>query len=158
MSSCCGPTPEALTNGSKCPASGTPGKHVELLTVKGLLRESALARVSPGDHHFCPDPACEVVYFDQAGTTYLRCDVRVPVWEKEAAGSRMICYCFGENEADIRREFEERGSSGAASRVRAHIQAGRCACEIRNPRGVCCLGDVIAAVEGAREASAKVQK
>ena len=34
----------------------------------------------------------------------------------------------------------------AVDRVRAHIAAGRCACEIRNPKGTCCLGDVIAAV------------
>ena len=158
MSCSCGRAPDALITGATCPASGTPGKRVELLTVKGVLRESALARVSPGDHLFCPDPVCEVVYFDQRGKTYLRRDVRVPVWEKEAAGSRMICYCFGENEADIRRELGEQGASGAVARVRAHIQAGRCACEIRNPRGVCCLADLIAAIERAGEASAKVQK
>jgi hypothetical protein len=32
-------------------------------------------------------------------------------------------------------------------RVREHIAAERCACEVRNPRGACCLGDVIAAVK-----------
>ena len=157
MPSCCGTAPN-VANYSACPISGTAGKRVELLTVKGLLRESALARLSAGDHHFCPEPACDVVYFDNAGTTYLRRDLRVAVWEKEGTGTRMICYCFGENEADIRREFEKYGSSGAVARVRAHIQAGRCACEIRNPRGVCCLGDVVAAIERARETAAEVQK
>jgi hypothetical protein len=33
------------------------------------------------------------------------------------------------------------------SRVREHIAAKRCACDIRNPRGTCCLGDVDAAVK-----------
>jgi hypothetical protein len=66
----------------------------------------------------------------------------------------MVGYCFGENEADIAAEIERRGHSDAVQRVRAHIAAGRCACEIRNPRGACCLGDVIAAVE--RFAPAKV--
>jgi hypothetical protein len=65
----------------------------------------------------------------------------------ERTGARLVCYCFGENEADIRREIEEHGASRAVERVRAHIAAGRCACELRNPRGVCCLGDVIAAVK-----------
>ena len=32
-------------------------------------------------------------------------------------------------------------------RVREHIAAERCACDVRNPRGACCLGDVIAAVK-----------
>ncbi|MCA1560753.1 MAG: hypothetical protein LC804_10965, partial [Acidobacteria bacterium] len=117
MSSCCSAAPDGAANCTTCPASGTSGKRVELLTVKGLLRQSALARLSIADHHFCPEPTCDVVYFDHAGATYLRRDLRVAVWEKEVAGTRMICYCFGENEADIRREFEEHGSSGAVARV-----------------------------------------
>ncbi len=131
--------------------SGTAGKRVERLTVKSLLRESALSRLTPLEHHFCPDPACDVVYFDRAGATYRRAELRIPVWEKEPPGGRMICYCFGENEADMQREIVRTGSSDAVGRVRAHIKAGRCACEIRNPRGVCCLGDLIAAVEHARK-------
>jgi endonuclease YncB( thermonuclease family) len=73
-------------------------------------------------------------------------DVRVPVWQKQAPGARMLCYCFGENEADIARETLEHGASRAVERIREHIAAGRCACELRNPRGTCCLGDVSAAV------------
>ena len=69
---------------------------------------------------------------DTAGATYRRTELRVPVWEKEPPGGRIICYCFGESEADMRREIERTGSSDAVGRVRAHIQAGRCACEIRN--------------------------
>jgi hypothetical protein len=37
--------------------------------------------------------------------------------------------------------------SHAVQRVREHISAGRCGCEVRNPRGVCCLGDVTEAVK-----------
>lgn len=129
-----------------CPVSGTPGKRVELQTVKALLTESALARVTASAHRFCPDPACNVVYFT-GGETYLRRDLRVPVWQKEPAGGRMLCYCFGEGEAGIRNEIQATGTSRAVARVRAHIDAGRCACEVRNPRGVCCLGDLSAAVQ-----------
>jgi hypothetical protein len=158
VSSCCSTNTNGAKGSSLCPVSGRAGKPVELLTVKGVLRESALGRLDPRDHYFCSDPACDVVYFDGAGATYARADLRVPVWEKEPAGGRTICYCFGENEADMLREFQQQGSSAAVARIRAHIQAGRCACEIRNPRGVCCLGDVIAAVERARESASEVAK
>jgi hypothetical protein len=87
-----------------------------------------------------------VVYFDEAGRTYAKADIRVPVWQKEPFGARMVCYCLGENEEDIRAEIETTGDSEAVERVRRHVDAGRCACEVRNPRGVCCLGDVGAAV------------
>ena len=130
-----------------CPVSGSRGKPVELQTVKALIKEHALRRVNTEQHRFCPQADCEVVYFNAAGNQYTKDDVRVPVWEKEAFGDRMICYCFGENEASIRIDIERHGRSDAAGRVRQHIEAGRCACEVRNPRGVCCLGDVTAAVK-----------
>jgi hypothetical protein len=127
--------------------SGTPGKAVELLTVKALLTEAALRRLTNSLHRFCPDPTCDIVYLADSGETYSTADVRVPVWQKEPVGGRMLCYCFGESEAGIRDEIYATGASHAVERIRTQIDAGRCACEVRNPRGVCCLGDVGAAVK-----------
>lgn len=130
-----------------CPASGTVGKPVELLTVKALLTEAALGRLTSSQHGFCAEPACDIVYFTVDGTAYSKTELRVPVWQKEPFGQRMVCYCFGESEAAIRREIRTTGRSHAVERVRAHIAAGRCACEVRNPRGACCLGDLGNAVK-----------
>ena len=141
----CGEYSRAPTPTGMCPVSATRGERVELQTVKSLVREHPLRRISTLPHHFCPNPTCEVVYFDEAGAVYLKDDVRVPVWQKEPSGRRMICYCFDENEAGMLAECEQAGATSAADRVRAHIAAGRCACEVRNPRGACCLGDVLAA-------------
>ena len=143
MSNCCD-VPAAIPNGAgTCPVSATKGKTIELQTIKALLTDQALRRVVASSlHRFCPEPTCEVVYFDETGQTYSKSDIRVPVWQKEPFGDRTICYCFGENEADIRAELQVTGHSGAVERVRAHIEAGRCACEVRNPLGVCCLRDV----------------
>lgn len=116
-------------------------------TVKALLTETAMRRLSVTEHGFCPDPACGVVYFTPNGDVYLTKDIRVPVWQKEPFGSRMVCYCFGENEFDMRTEVEQLGTSDAVARVRAQIKASRCACDVRNPRGVCCLGDLSEAVK-----------
>jgi Zinc binding domain len=124
--------------------SGTVGKVVERQTVKALLTESALQRLTPGDYRFCPDTDCHVVYFSDDGAQFATVDVRVGVWQKRPFGARQVCYCFGESETSIRAEIEATGGSAAVSRIREHIAAGRCACEIRNPRGACCLGDVIA--------------
>ena len=143
---CCPPRLDDPGEHRQCPRSGTQGHPVDLNTVKALLTEMALRRVSGTPYWFCPDPACEIVYFSATLPFTLR-DVRVPVWQKEQFGGRMVCYCFGENEADISREIATHGASGAVERVRDHIASGRCACEVRNPRGVCCLGDLIAAVQ-----------
>nr|MBA2514392.1 hypothetical protein [Solirubrobacterales bacterium] len=95
-----------------------------------------------------------IVYFAERGQSYSTSEVRAAVWQKEPEGARTVCYCFGENEAEIRAEVIATGTSLAVERVRQHIQAGRCACEVRNPRGVCCLGDVAAAVKRAAAAMA----
>jgi hypothetical protein len=148
MSSCCEqPECAGRTEPTLCPASGTKGAPVDLQTVKALLTTSALQRVERRAHRFCPDPACHVVYFDDRGHVFSTADLRADVWQKQPEGDRVLCYCFGENESDIRAEIAADGYSRAAERVRVHIEAGRCACEIRNPRGVCCLGDVSAAVK-----------
>lgn len=143
---CCGTLTGEPASAGRCPVTGVAGTRVARDTVKALLTETALARLTTAEHRFCPDPDCSVVYFTADGDLFRTTDVRVPVWQKEAPGARTICYCFGENEAAMRREVAACGESGAVVRVRAHIAAERCACEVRNPRGVCCLGDVAAAV------------
>ena len=155
MSSCCAATPESESREcGLCPESGTKGIRVPLETVKALLTPQAMRHVTQATHRFCADLGCEVVYFAEDGRIYRTAEVRVRVWHKEPPGARMVCYCFGENEADIRAEIDTAGKSEAGARVRAHIAAGRCACEVRNPRGACCLGDVAAAVKRAAGSAA----
>jgi len=152
MASCCGarPLPDS-PDPAACPVSGARGVPVPLQTVKALLTPVAMRHVTHGTHRFCADASCDVVYFSDDGRMYRTADLRVKVWHKQPPGARVVCYCFGENEADILVEIEATGASEAVQRVRAHIASARCACKIRNPRGVCCLGDVSAAVTRAGE-------
>jgi hypothetical protein len=148
MSSCCCPEkPDDGTYANRCPRSGSVGKAVDRQTVKALLTEPALGRLAPGEYRFCPEANCEVVYFGGDAARFTTGDVRVGVWQKQPFGQRQVCYCFGESEETIRAEIETNGHSSAVGRIREHIAARRCACDIRNPRGACCLGDVTAAVE-----------
>src|SRR5436190_20791791 len=156
MADCCCPEPRSNDRSIACRECGTAGRPVDAVTMKAMLTVSALARYEHHAYRFCPDARCAVVYFGEDGTVFRTSDVRERIWQKESPLRRTICYCFGENEADIAVEIARHGHSDAAQRVRAHIAAGRCACEIRNPRGACCLGDVIAAVE--RLSPAKVSK
>lgn len=149
MSNCCAADGRESTV-ARCPQSGSAGNPVDLQTVKALLTETALGNLEPGDYRFCADARCDVVYFNAAGSRFGTEDLRVPVWQKLPSGSRPLCYCFGESETSIRAEIELNGRSSAADRIREHITAGRCACDVRNPRGKCCLGDVIAAMKRAQ--------
>lgn len=114
---------------------------MDLATIKALLTPDALAQLEMVTFRFCPEPACDTVYFSETGQVFRVTDVRVPVWQKLPPGDRLLCYCFGATERDLIRD-------GAAilTQVRAHIGERRCACEVRNPRGSCCLGDLTAAL------------
>jgi len=50
----------------------------------------------------------------------------------------------------IRGELAATGKSTVIDRIAAEMKADFCACEIRNPQGSCCLGNVKAAVKAAQ--------
>jgi hypothetical protein len=144
MDSCC--APHSSRQGdvvTDCPGCGNRGTNVELRTLKGLLTSAALPRLQCTSHRFCKSPECDVVYFDETASPYRVGDLRSAVWQKMPEGDRTICYCFAETEAALRADVDQNTQS-VIDRVRAHIDAGRCACDVRNPRGVCCLGDLAA--------------
>ena len=154
MSDCCEANDDAPRQGV-CPVTGTPGPRVRLPTVKAILRHSSLPRLRPATYYFCPEATCDVVYFSQQGELYSKADVRTTVWQKEPVGDRLLCYCFGENERTIASEIGATGTALALDRVAEHVRSGRCACDIRNPRGVCCLADLKAAIVRLRAARSR---
>ena len=106
-----------------------------------MLQPAALVRLSVSELRFCPTHACPVVYFSFEDR-FDREDLAVPVFQKEPAGERTVCYCLGIREHEIGRELAETGRSTAGERITTLVKAGRCACEVKNPQGTCCLGNV----------------
>jgi hypothetical protein len=118
--------------------------------LKALLKPAGLEGLAPGEYYFCPSPDCPVVYFG-CGGSFLRNDIGVAVFQKEAAGRRIACYCLEVTEDQLRSEVQATGASKSAGRIRDLIGSDRCACELRNPQGSCCLGNVTAIVNSACE-------
>lgn len=131
-----------VTDLLSCPVSGAKGKAVKIVSLKALLRPHALADLEPkGAFRFCPDATCDVVYF--SGTqTYNTDDVKVPVFQKDQGSAVPVCYCFGHSRLDVIQALQEDAGESLESSIRAHIKAGRCGCEVTNPQGSCCLGNV----------------
>jgi len=140
--------PAAEADASHCPVSGTKGQRVDLITVKALLNASALRRLDGRSYRFCPAPECPVVYFDTAaGSIFRKEDLTVRVGQKEKGDSSLICYCFGFTLGNIRRDLATRGKTDIPALVRAEVKAGHCACEVKNPQGNCCLGNIAKATK-----------
>lgn len=107
--------------------------------------------VETGSFSFCRTATCDVVYFNERGTVLTKAEVRQRVGLKETEDPVPICYCFGFTEAMAVEEIRATGKCAIAQRITAEVKAGNCACEIRNPQGSCCLGNVTAAVRRATE-------
>ena len=150
MSDCCsvdaktGTAPLVMV----CSVNGTPSKQVDMLTVKSLVRRLPLG-MSNTQYYFCDSSECDVVYFplDTQAPLFRRGDLMVRVGTKETAEPIPVCYCFGFTRGDIENEVAETGRSTIAEQIKTQVKAGNCACEMKNPSGKCCLGDVIRAAK-----------
>jgi len=130
-----------------CPSSGSSGRRVGLITLRALLKSEALLRLDGRDYWFCPERDCDVVYFDNAaGSVFRKKDLTVRIGQKEKEGRITLCYCFDVTLADLQDDFATHGKSDRPVFIAAEVGAGHCACEVRNPRGSCCLGDVAKAI------------
>ncbi len=131
-----------------CPSSRTVGLKVDLVTVKALLAGDALRHLDGKAYRFCPEPGCDIVYFDRGtNSIFGKRDLEVRVGQKESEDPIPVCYCFDITVADLRRDIATRGGTDIPAMITAEVKAGHCACEVKNPQGSCCLGNVSKAVK-----------
>jgi hypothetical protein len=154
ISSCCAENADkksVATTKFRCPACVKEGQRVEILTLKHHVKPEFLDTVERGAFNFCRTPTCDVVYFNADGIVLRKPDVRTRIGLKETEDPVSICYCFGWTEKMAEDEIRATGKCTIPQRITAEVKAGNCACEIRNPQGSCCLGNVNAAVKRAQQ-------
>jgi hypothetical protein len=125
-----------------CPECGKTGKLVEGQTVKSLLSIS-LREVKEMQYLFCRTESCPVVYFSSDSEQVITVEqVRERVYQKEPeAEDAFVCYCFRHTVGELRTASRE-GRVAIVDNINEGISAGQCACDLRNPQGSCCLGNV----------------
>lgn len=78
---------------------------------------------------------------------FQKTDIKVRVGIKEVDDPIPLCYCFGYTRENVRTDIEGRGSTEIPDRIKAEIQGGFCAGEVKNPSGDCCLGNGMKAIQ-----------
>lgn len=137
MEACCKNT--KIEMDAECPSCKNKAKQVKLITVKSMLKPAALETLNANaQHYFCSTEDCDVVYFDTNHKTYLVSDIKVAVHQKNDVAP--ICYCFDWTKEKIN-QYVEKGLT-PVDHIRENIKENRCGCEVNNPQGSCCLGNV----------------
>jgi hypothetical protein len=128
--------------GNACPECGQVGRPVQGQTVKAMLSVT-LRRVQEFKYFFCRTQTCSVVYFYHGGGwTFTVEDVREKVYQKEPeAEDVFVCYCFRHTVGDLRKASPQSRINIVAD-INTGINMKQCACDLRNPQGSCCLGNV----------------
>ncbi|MEO7659122.1 MAG: hypothetical protein ABIV48_05865 [Pyrinomonadaceae bacterium] len=127
---------------SACQICGNAGRIVTKQTVVHQVKSEKLSSVGDAEYRFCESVDCDIVYFSPDGNLFTTEDVRESVTSKTKGDDRPLCYCFGFTEGYVRKEISRTGVSNVPSQVSQFIKEKMCACEIRNPCGVCCLGEI----------------
>ncbi len=156
MSKCCASTNDAACSlpaakPGVCRTCGKKGKTVSTLTVKSLVRDHTQVPISV-TFSFCRTPECEVVYFSDQ-SVFRKPDLKVRVGVKEATNPIPLCYCFEYSRQDIRHDIETTGNTSILEKIKDEVRSGFCACEVKNPSGTCCLGDIANAVRESKQNS-----
>src|SRR6266481_5888817 len=147
-------TPDEFHNTDRCSSCNGQGRPVSRKTVLLMLKPGLLERAMQGSYSFCSERDCSIVYFEDKGSQQFTVDdLRIRVGLKVNDDPIPLCYCFGFDEKHIRDEIEGSGNTSVPEKISRLIREGLCACDDRNPSGMCCLGEVNKAANRLRETS-----
>ncbi|SOC41733.1 putative iron-sulfur cluster-binding metallochaperone [Ureibacillus acetophenoni] len=147
MSDCCSTNTKEMVSETSvseyCPSCKKKGKKVKIITLKAILKPSVLDSLNPNsEHFFCNLEGCDVVYFDTDKKTYSISEIKVPVFQKDDSLTVPICYCFDWTREKITQYVKDGLASKPLEHIKQNVKENRCGCEVNNPQGSCCMGNV----------------
>lgn len=138
---------------AECPISHTSSRKVQRRTLEHLLKPERVSLIQNVQYYYCTEPTCDVVYFSNEDVLHFtKDDIQVKVFTKDQGDDVNVCYCFDWTRRRICQQIVETRKSTASLEIAQKIKAGLCECDIKNPKGECCLGDVNSVVKEAMAA------
>lgn len=132
-------TTSLVEKSSLCPVCGEEGKLVKNVTVKHMVIDKSKEQVGDNDYYLCMNEACSVVYYDQeSDNRFNKEDVREPIWFKNDANPKYICYCNKVTEEQIFDAVVNKDAKNMKDIIALTGAMKNGKCEINNPLGKCC--------------------
>jgi hypothetical protein len=126
---------------ARCPKCDVQGQSVSRVTIDAILRSERARERLQSSSRYCATPSCEILYYDEKGGFASKLEAATRVGVKETTEPIPACYCFGITRKEILDEAAT-GSSSLVARIASEVRVGRCECEVKNPSGKCCLGEI----------------
>ena len=137
LDNCCSPQPKGKM---KCPNCGEKAKAVLAKTLNSLLKDKVELSCKDG-FYYCKTPSCKNIYFRNEEVLKQE-DISVVVGLKEGSSPDTVCYCFKWTKEKIKIEIQENAETLALEDIKSKMKNISCNCELLNPSGGCCLGDI----------------
>jgi len=92
------------------------------------------------DKYFlCMNKSCNVAYYKHScDQIYLQEDLEVPIWFKEGARPKYICYCNEVTEKEIIEAIVNKNVTTIKELIDITGAMKNCNCELNHPTGRCC--------------------
>jgi hypothetical protein len=132
MSNCCHKTSKQTS--LACPNCGALSQLVSLQTVLHQVKFPQNRQLKTEPYYFCATLDCFIGYFsvvDQITQQNLIANSPIKI--------NLLCYCFDISIDDYQSALVNHTSKIIKDFVTDNTKKGRCACEIKNPSGRCCL-------------------
>lgn len=108
------------------------------ITVKNLVIAPLRDKIKKKTYHLCTSESCNVVYYDtDYEEIYKINDLKVPIWFKEKAKPKYICYCNQVTEEEMIQGINN-GAKNLKDLIRITGAIKNCNCELNHPTGKCC--------------------
>ena len=133
-----------------CPTNKQKTRPVARSAVENLVRPEFASDLVSQPYYFCSGSDCDVIYVSALGDHIITKDMlNVRVGIKETEDPVPVCYCFGYERKDIEDDIRRQGRTDIQNIITGRVRAGECRCEVTNPSGGCCLGEVAKAISKA---------
>lgn len=109
------------------------------MTVKNLLIDSIKDSLNGEAYYLCMNKACDIAYYDSSyNQIFKQSDLKVPLWYKEGAEPKYICYCNKITEKEIINAIVNEGAKTVKQLNDLTGAMRNCNCEMNHPTGKCC--------------------
>lgn len=149
---CCKLQHEAKNTAFVCPQCREEGTIVQAVTPEHLLKKAVKIHLR-SDHiyKFCKNSSCSISYFSEDKLHYFTADdLKEKATLKDRDLDVKVCYCFGHTRLSVLSELQMTQRSTVVESIKLSLKNPGCFCEVSNPQGGCCLGNVATWIKEAR--------